>query len=465
MSETIIAGNELAAHGELLGARGPLVRARRALSGADRSTRLAAVVVVPVVAVELAFRLDFDGLYPAALAAAVWFLTLRSGYRDARFAPLGTTMVTGIGTLAGLGALSLLMHWLPGLRFSGPQLLAMSAFVFVTAAIVDARTEDLGSRRRLLLVGADDGIRELLRELPRRPHLFDVVGIVADRADDTIGGISRLGGIPELQPILREAQPDLVVLGAEASRAEALAQVLDVASPLDVRVMDVHHLHEHAFRKVPVQHLSPTWFMGVLHLYQRPYSRIVKRTFDVIVASVALVLLLPVLAAVAAAVRFSSRGPVFFRQLRLGEGGKTFSICKFRTMVDGAEAPGAAVWAAVDDARVTGVGRMLRRTRLDELPQLWNVLQGDMSIVGPRPERPEFLELLRETVPFWTRRHLVKPGITGWAQVCHGYTADAMATADKLAYDLYYLKYRSLLFDIAIALRTVRIVLTGFGSR
>src|SRR5437867_1964661 len=137
---------------------------------------------------------------------------------------------------------------------------------------------------------------------------------------------------------------------------------------------------------------------------------------------------------------WASSTPVFFRQLRLGESGKVFEILKFRTMIDGAEQPGMAVWAKEDDPRVTRIGRVLRRTRVDELPQLWNVLRGEMSIVGPRPERPEFLELLRETVPFWTRRHLVKPGITGWAQVCHGYTADAMATADKLAYDLYYLK-------------------------
>ncbi|MFL5926246.1 MAG: exopolysaccharide biosynthesis polyprenyl glycosylphosphotransferase [Gaiellaceae bacterium] len=458
MSETAIAGSELAARGELL-------RARRVVFGANRATRLAAVVVFPIVAVELAFRPEVHWLHPAVLSAAVWFLALRSSYGQARFAPMGTTIITGIGTLTGLAAVSLLMVWLPGFTISAPQLLVTAAAVFATAALVDAFTKKLGARRRLLLVGADDGIRELLGELPRRSHLFDVVGVVADRADDTIGGIRRLGGIRELQPILREAQPDLVVLGAEASRAEALAQVLDFASPLDIRVMDVHHLHEYAFGKVPVQHLSPTWFMGVLHLYQPAYSRIVKRTFDVIVAGVALLLLLPVLAVVAATVRFSSRGPVFFRQLRLGEGGKIFSIFKFRTMVDGAEAPGAAVWAAVDDVRITGVGRVLRRTRIDELPQLWNVLRGEMSIVGPRPERPEFLELLRETVPFWTRRHLVKPGITGWAQVCHGYTADAMATADKLAYDLYYLKYRSLVFDIAIALRTVGIILTGFGSR
>jgi lipopolysaccharide/colanic/teichoic acid biosynthesis glycosyltransferase len=134
-------------------------------------------------------------------------------------------------------------------------------------------------------------------------------------------------------------------------------------------------------------------------------------------------------------------------------------------MVDTAESAGNAVWASEHDSRITPIGHILRRTRLDELPQLWNVLRGEMSIVGPRPERPEFVDLLSTTVPFWTRRHLVKPGITGWAQIRRGYTADVDGTADKLGYDLYYLKYRSLLFDLAIATRTIGVVFTGSGSR
>jgi lipopolysaccharide/colanic/teichoic acid biosynthesis glycosyltransferase len=134
-------------------------------------------------------------------------------------------------------------------------------------------------------------------------------------------------------------------------------------------------------------------------------------------------------------------------------------------MIEGAEKPGEAVWAHANDARVTRLGRLLRKARLDELPQLWNVLRGEMSLVGPRPERPEFLPLLELQVPFWTRRHLVKPGITGWAQVSHGYTASADETSDKLSYDLYYLKNRSLLLDLAIVAKTIRTVLSGSGAR
>ena len=435
-------------------------------SGTDRATWLAAVVAFPVAGVALAFGPNIRILHQIPVVAAVWFVALWSSYGEPRLAGRGTTVIAGTGTLTGLAMLSLLLFWLPSFRLSTTELLLMAGGVFAMASIVGARADRLASRRRLLLVGADEGINGLLRELSQHPHLpFAVVGVIAEQSADTISGVRRLGEVRELQAVLREEQPDLVVLGGEPSRTEALAQVLEIGASLDVRVMDVHHLYEHAFGKVPVQHLSPAWFMSVLHLYRSPYSRVAKRTFDIVVAGIVLVFVAPLLVAVALLVRASSPGPALFRQLRLGEGGRTFSICKFRTMVVGAEAQGGAVWAAVDDARITAVGGVLRRMRIDELPQLWNVLRGDMSIVGPRPERPEFLELLRQTVPFWTRRNLVKPGITGWAQVCHGYTADAMATADKLAYDLYYLKYRSLLFDVAIALRTVGIILTGFGSR
>jgi exopolysaccharide biosynthesis polyprenyl glycosylphosphotransferase len=426
-----------------------------------------AVVLVPVAAVLSVSGLSARNLVALVVAGSVWFIALRSSYGGPRLSALalGNGVVTAVGTIGGLAVLSAIDFWLPVFGLRPLQLLLMAGGVFLTSSALEARRERPCSRRRLLLVGADDGIKELLDELARQPQLpFDVIGIVADGQVEDVAGSARLGTTCELGHILRDECPDLVVIGPEASRAEALSHVLDLAS-LDVRVVDVHHFNEHAFGKVPVHHLSPVWFMSVLHLYQRPYSRIVKRTFDLVVAGVALMSLAPVILVLSLAVRASSAGPVFFRQRRLGEGGKVFEILKFRTMIDGAEKPGRAVWAKQDDSRVTPLGRTLRRARLDELPQFWNVLRGDMSIVGPRPERPEFVELLSKTVPFWTRRHLVKPGITGWAQVRRGYTADAMETADKLAYDLYYLKYRSLLFDVAIASRTVGTVLSGFGSR
>jgi exopolysaccharide biosynthesis polyprenyl glycosylphosphotransferase len=433
----------------------------------EASVYRAAAVLVPVVAVLAASGLSSQKLFAIAVATTVWFIALRSSFSGTRLPvfALGTSVVTAVGTLSGLAAISLLDFWLPGFELSAAQLLLMAGAVFLTSSIVGAQTQRKDSLRRVLLVGADEGITDLLEELAQHPGLpFEVIGIVDDPRIHSVAGSQQGGTTDELGAILRDERPDLVVLGREASRGEALSRVLDVAS-LDVRVVDLQHFYEHALGKVPVQNLSPVWFMSVLHLYQRPYSRFVKRIFDLLVSSVALALIAPVLLAVSLLVRASSPGPIFFRQLRLGEGGDVFEMLKFRTMIDGAEKPGIAVWAKEHDSRVTRAGRVLRRTRLDELPQFWNVLCGDMSIVGPRPERPEFLELLDEAVPFWTRRHLVKPGITGWAQVRRGYTSDVMGTAEKLAYDLYYLKYRSLLFDLAIASRTAGIVLSGFGSR
>jgi exopolysaccharide biosynthesis polyprenyl glycosylphosphotransferase len=426
-----------------------------------------AIVVLPVAAILIASGPNLQKLLTVAVAATIWYVALRKSSKSPRLSALaiGTCAVTAVGSLSGLAAVSLVDFWLPGFEVSSRDLLLMTACLFLTSSIFEAHMQRPATHRRLLFVGADEGIREVLAELARNPRLpFDVIGIVDDGPVDDVVATQRVGTTGELRAILQEARPDLLVLGSGARRAEALSHVLD-AAPHDIRVLDVHHFNEHAFGRIPVHHLSPVWFMSVLHLYQRPYSRFVKRAFDLVIASVALVALAPVLLVVALIVRLSSPGPIFFRQLRLGEGGEPFEILKYRTMVEGAEKPGVAVWAAADDSRVTPVGGVLRRTRLDEVPQLWNVLRGDMSIVGPRPERPEFLDLLRETVPFWTRRHLVKPGITGWAQVRRGYTSDASGTAEKLAYDLYYIKYRSLLFDLAIAARTVRVVLSGFGSR
>jgi lipopolysaccharide/colanic/teichoic acid biosynthesis glycosyltransferase len=215
---------------------------------------------------------------------------------------------------------------------------------------------------------------------------------------------------------------------------------------------------------VPLSHVTPAWFLGIIHLYRRPYSRITKRLFDLSIVAIIFVLTAPLWPVIALLVWSTSRGPILFRQVRLGEGGKPFAILKFRTMVDGAEEPGKPIWATKSDQRVTLIGRFLRRTRLDELPQLWNVLRGDMSVVGPRPERPEFLQLLEQGVPFWTRRNLVRPGITGWAQLRNGYTSDLNGASRKLSYDLYYLKHHSLMLDLAITVRTASAVVSGIAE-
>jgi lipopolysaccharide/colanic/teichoic acid biosynthesis glycosyltransferase len=224
------------------------------------------------------------------------------------------------------------------------------------------------------------------------------------------------------------------------------------------KIVGVSHFFEHAIGRVPLGHLTPAWFMSILHLRQKPYTRLAKRTFDLVVASVGLVLVAPLLPLLVALVRMSP-GPIIYSQIRLGEGGRHYRMYKFRTMRADAEEAGRPVFTSESDPRVTRLGRLLRQTHLDEIPQLWNVIKGEMSIVGPRPERPEFVEMLEETVPFWTRRLLVKPGITGWAQLRCGYAYDAESAAEKLSYDLWYLRHRNVVIDLAICVQTVSALL------
>jgi exopolysaccharide biosynthesis polyprenyl glycosylphosphotransferase len=191
----------------------------------------------------------------------------------------------------------------------------------------------------------------------------------------------------------------------------------------------------------------------------------VKRLFDIAAATVLLVLTLPIMLLASAAILLQDGAPVIYRQRRVGARGATFTLLKFRSMAKDAEQDGKASWASVNDARVTAVGRVLRRTRIDELPQLLNVLKGEMSFVGPRPERPEFVATLTEQIPFYSVRHSVKPGLTGWAQVRYSYGATVEQSVKKLEYDLYYVKNHTLVLDLVILLETVRVVLLGEGAR
>jgi exopolysaccharide biosynthesis polyprenyl glycosylphosphotransferase len=396
------------------------------------------------------------------VTAATWaacFLGARRIFERMLPLPLGLNpslpaVVTGVMALLACAALR---------QVDFDAALIVSAALVLAVALLEGFVEQPAQRRRVLVVGASHGGERLARELERQTALpFEVIGVVHD--GDVEGGVSLLGGLDELQEIVVESRPDLIVLAANGALEDVLSELLDVAK-VGFRVIPIHQFHEYAFGRVPVDLLSSAWFMTILHLYQGTYSRLSKRVFDLAIVTFALPLLAVLVPLVALLVRLSSAGPVLFRQVRMGENGEPFQMLKFRTMVVEAEVPGEAVWADEGDPRITPIGRLMRRMRLDELPQLWNVVRGDMSIVGPRPERPEFLALLEDEVPFWTRRHLVKPGVTGWAQVRHRYTSDVSGAAEKLSYDLYYLKHRSLRLDLAIVAMTAATVAGGFGSR
>lgn len=310
-----------------------------------------------------------------------------------------------------------------------------------------------GRSRRVLVVGEGAAIESAL-EILKHPTFADIqiAGVVgAHRADS----LELTSGAALFDVAQRLEATDLVVAAA-GDVPPAIAEGALLCQVRGLEVAALSDLYEHSFSRVPVRHLGPTWVLsnlvGTAHLDQ---PSVAKRLLD-LTAGVAVGLFTLALAPfIAAAIVIESGRPVFYRQIRLGRGGREFWITKFRTMRKDAEREGPQ-WSPKNDPRTTRVGRFLRRTRLDELPNIWCVIRGDMSMVGPRPERPAFVEMLEEAIPLYRARLAVSPGLTGWAQVSHTYTDSVDDAIVKLEFDLYYVKHRSLLFDLGILARTVR---------
>jgi exopolysaccharide biosynthesis polyprenyl glycosylphosphotransferase len=383
------------------------------------------------------------------LLASVWLICLRSARAAVHFT-LGIPVRTAVGTVTGLVGVSAVALWVPGLGMSTATLVGLALAVFTLTSIWEGLIQRLVGKRRVLVVGASRAADSVAEAVAFEGHThFTVLGAVNDGPDDSF----RLGSVAELSRIVDEHLPDLIVIGDGEASSAAIDRLLATSSR-DFKVVGLPHFFDYAFGRVPLDNLKPSWFMSILHIWQRPYTRFAKRTFDVVWASVGLLLTAPVMLVIAFLVCLTGR-PIIYRQIRVGEGGRPFRIYKFRTMKRDAEEPGEPAYAQENDPRVTSVGRFLRKTHLDELPQLWVVLKGDMSVVGPRPERPEFIPMLEEAVPFFTRRLLVKPGITGWAQLRRDYASDLEGAADKLSYDLWYVRHRNVIVDLAICAKTL----------
>jgi len=234
-----------------------------------------------------------------------------------------------------------------------------------------------------------------------------------------------------------------------------------------MEILELPSFLERETGKVRLDVLNPSWIIFGEGFRNSLLQRALERSLDVVASAMLLILATPLMLLAIVAIKLEDgwRAPVIYRQARVGRNNETFNIVKFRSMRTDAEKPGEAVWATPDDPRVTRVGSVMRKTRIDELPQLFAVLRGDMSFVGPRPERPEFVARLEQQIPYYRERHTVKPGITGWAQLCYPYGASEKDALEKLQYDLYYVKNRSLLFDLAILIQTVEVVLWGKGAR
>lgn len=320
--------------------------------------------------------------------------------------------------------------------------------------------------RRVIIVGADR-VEENLSRIVSGDYGIDyrIVGFVSvdERvARSPLAGVPYLGSSDRLRDIIGASSVNEIVVAFEFRSHPELVKELSESVSLGVRIYEWPAFYEQVFQKIPANHIDHFWFIGNLdETDKRLYERS-KRVIDVVAALVGIVVLGIVIPLVALGTKLTSPGPLFFRQRRIGLGGKTFLLTKFRTMRTDAEKDGA-VWASKNDSRITSFGRFLRRTRLDELPQFLNILTGDMSLVGPRPERPEFIGILDEKIPFYSRRNMVRPGITGFAQIMYPYAASVEDSLEKVGYDLYYIKHRSLFLYFKILLRTVRVVLLMRG--
>ncbi len=325
-------------------------------------------------------------------------------------------------------------------------------------------------QRRALVVGAGWAGEVIVSTLAHfQPREYSVLGFIDEdpaKHGQTVQGVPVLGGAAALLPAVRAHAATEVILAVLGELPGATFQALLECQALGLPVLRMSSLYEAVTGRVPIEHLDADLMVTS---FIEPADRgqvflMAKRLADLGTALVGLTALAVLLPFVGAAIWLESRGPVFYGQTRLGQGGRLFTLWKFRTMIPEAEADGRPRWADPNDERVTRVGRWLRRYRLDEAPQFWNVLQGHLSLIGPRPERPEFIAELEREIPFYRARHLVKPGITGWAQVNYGYSATVADAAVKLQWDLYYIKHRSAWLDIVILLRTIGVVLSGQGT-
>lgn len=306
-------------------------------------------------------------------------------------------------------------------------------------------------RTRVAFIGWNEEARELDRLLGANPNIgYDIAARIES-------------GFDELPSLLVRNKVNLVVLALSPRTNPELARPLYESIFLKVGFMDLIPFYEQITTRVPVSAITRVWFLENLREADKRAYDTIKRAADVLLSLLIGCITLLIGPALALAIRLDSRGAALFRQERVGKDGRPFTIFKFRTMREDAETTGAQ-WAAKDDDRITRVGHVLRLTRLDELPQIWNVLRGEMSFIGPRPERPEFVRDLTAAMPYYAMRHLVRPGLTGWAQVSMGYAGTIAENLKKLQFDLFYIKNRSPFLDFVILLRTIGTVLTAKGQ-
>jgi sugar transferase (PEP-CTERM system associated) len=334
--------------------------------------------------------------------------------------------------------------------------------------VFDLYLTRFGRMENLLIIGSENITTEIEKEISAREKFgFRLVGYINSGPG---GGTTNpnkapcLGGYDDISRVVKDRDVKKIIIAITERRGGYPVQSLLALRASGVRILEWPGFLENLTGRIPIDNLAPSYFIYNDGFRKSRSILLSRRCFSAFLAAVLLVLFLPVMILVAVAIRLDSNGPVFYTQYRVGQGERRFKIIKFRSMRVDAEEDGKPQWTVKNDPRITRVGKFIRTARLDELPQLINVLRGDLDIVGPRPERPEFVEEFNRRITYYTLRHTVKPGVTGWAQVMFHYSGTIEESKKKLQYDLFYIKNMSVKLDLYILFRTVKIVLLGRGA-
>jgi exopolysaccharide biosynthesis polyprenyl glycosylphosphotransferase len=422
----------------------------------------------------LQFRDKFSPVFLFMLTASYltvfYFFDLYSVTRKIRNRTLAGRVILAVGASAVLSSLLKYMFFLFPI---GRGVLAIAnallvVFIFAWRKVGFRLLRLMGNPSPVILVGQGKGTDEIVALLMSEPQDYKILGRLAD--EGTASGLKsdvssvRVIGPPLLLGEIIKARAVKIVVLAETDASLSIStEALLQAHRGSIDVVDVNEMYQRLKYRIPVDFIiDESWFLQTkgFALANNHLAGRIKRIFDFGLAGILFLISLPLWPIISLLIKIESKGSVFYRQNRVGKNETVFRLHKFRSMIEEAE-DDEPIWARENDVRVTRVGRILRKLHLDELPQLWNVLRGDMSLVGPRPERPEFVAELKKEVPFYALRHFVKPGLTGWAQINYPYAASTKDSKIKLEYDLYYISRMSLLFDVKIIILTIAAVLSG----
>ncbi|MDY6849181.1 MAG: TIGR03013 family XrtA/PEP-CTERM system glycosyltransferase [Geoalkalibacter sp.] len=405
--------------------------------------------------------------FAAVLLFSGFFVELYSASGNYRRMELAVRVF--IGLCLSFVILSAVYYIFPSLLIGRGVLLSALLIFGVTQIIWHSSSPLLhvvpGFAQKIVILGNGTLGKQIEDLIPRERNNFVFAGYIKAAAEGPMGPDKNVvGTMDNIFETVSRIKPNKIIVSLAERRGVLPVKEILKCKLSGIEVIDAMNFYERLTGKLLVENINPSWFIFSSGFRVTRFMCFYKRVLDVALSLTGIILAAPLMPLIALAVRLDSPGPVFFRQERVGKGEQPFTLIKFRTMRNDAEKNGA-VWACKDDPRVTKVGHILRKTRLDEIPQLFNVLKGDMSFVGPRPERPEFVETLKEKIPYYSKRHFVKPGVTGWAQVRYPYGASVEDSLEKLRYDLYYIKNFSIFLDILIILETIKVVLFGRGAR